>query len=76
MEATTLVLPESGILAYDTPGVEITDGATEEDWLWFLLIVGFLYWLALAYAVYCTHSGGHPYISFSWWKGYTVACYR
>jgi hypothetical protein len=43
--------------------------------VWWAILVGFSFSLALAYASYCIYFGGDPSISFGW-KGFTVTCHR
>ena len=43
--------------------------------VWWAIVVGFSFALALAYAAYCSYMGGSPSISFGW-KGFTVTCRR
>jgi hypothetical protein len=51
------------------------DPAETEPIVWWVVIVGFAYALAIAYATYCRHTGGSADISFGW-SGFRVACYR
>ena len=59
--------------AYAGPAIDAEPGTIqtdEEPWILFVIIVGFLYAVALAYAAYCQWRGGWPSISFSWWTGW------
>jgi len=68
---TVLALAGSGYappsLAY---GGEI--GETE-DVVWWIVVVGFAYAVALAYAAWCRNGGGSAEISFGW-SGFKVVC--
>ena len=69
--ATALALP-----AYEAPALAWTNETAERaEVLWWVVFVGFAYALAMAYAAYCTHSGGSADISLTW-RGFKVACYR
>lgn len=41
--------------------------------VWWVVLVGFSFAAALAWATYCRITGGYPEISFGW-KGFKVAC--
>ena len=43
--------------------------------VWWAVVVGFSFALALAYASYCIYMGGSPSISFGW-SGFKVSCVR
>ncbi len=43
--------------------------------VWWAVVVGFSFGLALAYASYCVYAGGSPSISFGW-SGFKVSCIR
>jgi hypothetical protein len=47
--------------------------AESEDVVWWVVVVGFMYAVALAWATWCRHTGGSPDISFGW-TGFKVAC--
>jgi hypothetical protein len=47
--------------------------AEREDVIWWVVVVGFAYAVALAWATWCRHTGGNPDISFGW-TGFKVAC--
>jgi hypothetical protein len=65
-----------GALAYRAPAlVWRRETAQTEPVLWWAIVVGFAYTLALAWASYCIYKGGRPVISFGW-SGFKVACYR
>lgn len=49
------------------------EAAQRQQIVWWVVFVGFAYVLALAYAAYCTHTGGHPDIDLTW-KGFKVSC--
>jgi len=69
METALLARP-----AYYSPevigGTELV--SEEEPWVW-MVVVGFAYAVALAWAAYCRHTGGDAEISFSW-TGFKVKC--
>ena len=44
----------------------------EEPWVW-VVVLGFAYAAALAYATYCRHTGGNADISLTW-TGFKVKC--
>lgn len=41
--------------------------------VWWAVVVGLSFALALAYASYCTYKGGSPSLSFGW-SGFKVTC--
>ncbi len=43
--------------------------------VWWAIIVGWSFSLALAYASYCIYSGGSPDIELTW-RGFKVTCER
>jgi len=45
----------------------------ESPVVWWAVLVGFSFALAIAYATYCSHLGGDPDISFGW-SGFKVTC--
>ena len=72
---TILDVP-SGRAPYEPPALAWTgEVAQPEPVLWWAVVVGFSYSLALAWASYCIYKGGSPTISFGW-SGFKVRCYR
>jgi hypothetical protein len=67
----TLALAGSG---YAPPAVTL-DGevARQEDVVWWVVVVGFAYAVALAWATWCRTNGGSAEISFGW-TGFKVVC--
>ena len=66
----------TAVAVYERPSVMLEGRDLEEEsWLWFAVIIGFSFALALAYAAYCTANHGYPVISFGW-SGFKVACYK
>ncbi len=60
--------------AYRAPAIAIGNSVDQrEHVIWWAVVVGFAYALALAYAAYCRHTGGDPEISFGW-SGFKVVC--
>lgn len=47
--------------------------AEQEDVVWWVVVVGFAYAVALAYAAWCRNGGGSAEISFGW-SGFKVVC--
>jgi hypothetical protein len=47
--------------------------AETEDVVWWVVVVGFAYAVALAYAAWCRNGGGSAEISFGW-SGFKVVC--
>jgi hypothetical protein len=47
--------------------------AETEDVVWWIVVVGFAYAVALAYAAWCRRGGGSAEISFGW-SGFKVVC--
>jgi hypothetical protein len=69
--ATALALP-----AYEAPALDwTTETAERAEVVWWVVFVGFAYTVAMAYAAYCTYSGGDPDISLTW-RGFKVTCHR
>lgn len=66
-----LAAPSAG---YDAPslgrGLPLDD---REDVVWWAVVVGFAYALALAWASWCKLTGGDPEIVFGW-TGFKVIC--
>ena len=64
-----------GITWYERPTLAWPGDEVErrEHIIWWIVFVGFAYAVAVAYAAYCTHTGGHPDISLTW-HGFKVAC--
>ena len=60
--------------AYAPPALaEGGDLAETDDVVWWIVVVGFAYALALAWAAWCRHHGGNAEISFGW-SGFKVVC--
>lgn len=51
------------------------EAAQQSPIVWWIVVVGFAFALAIAYSVYCTAMGGNPDISFGW-SGFKVTCKR
>jgi hypothetical protein len=66
---STLALPRYEPPALAWPG----ELGQRQEIVWWIVFVGFAYALAVAYAWYCTHTGGHPDIDLSW-KGFKITC--
>jgi hypothetical protein len=65
---STLALP------YEPPAVEWRGELGQRaEIVWWIVFVGFAYAVAVAYAIYCTHTGGHPEIDLTWY-GFKVIC--
>ena len=47
--------------------------AETDDVIWWIVVVGFAYAVALAWATWCRHNGGSAEISFGW-TGFKVVC--
>lgn len=63
-------------MAYASPGVDLRERQTEDEEVLWIIVLGFVALAVVAlYAFYCTISGGQFYFNFSWWNGFTVACY-
>lgn len=66
-------------LAYAAPGYAPPavafggEAARREDAVWWVVVVGFAYAVALAWATWCRINGGDAEISFSW-SGFKVVC--
>jgi hypothetical protein len=50
-----------------------SEPAQSDDIIWWVVVVGFAYAVALAWATWCRHNGGSAEISFGW-TGFKVAC--
>jgi hypothetical protein len=60
--------------AYAPPALAAGDDLAEtDDVVWWIVVVGFAYALALAWAAWCRHNGGNAEISFGW-SGFKVVC--
>lgn len=59
---------------YDPPALAF-GGAVEhrDDVVWWVVVVGFAYAVALAWATWCRLTGGSASISFGW-SGFKVTC--
>lgn len=67
----TLALAGSG---YAPPAVAYHGEAErQEDAVWWVVVVGFAYAVALAWATWCRVNGGSAEISFGW-TGFKVVC--
>ena len=74
MNTTALVPLE--VALYEPPAITWDREPAElEEWLWWAVIIGWTFSIALAYAAYCTYRGGDPTISLTW-KGFKVSCHR
>jgi len=70
MEAT-LALAGAG---YEPPSVAFASDVEEvADVVWWAVVVGFAYAVALAWAAWCRSRGGNAEISFGW-SGFKVVC--
>ena len=59
---------------YAAPALAFTgDPAETEDVVWWIVVVGFAYAIALAWATWCRRNGGSAEISFGW-TGFKVVC--
>ena len=59
---------------YSAPSLAfVGEPAESDDVIWWVVVVGFAYAVALAWATWCRHTGGSPEISFGW-TGFKVAC--
>lgn len=59
---------------YEAPALIFAGETAElEDVVWWVVVVGFAYAIALAWATWCRYTGGSPDISFGW-SGFKVAC--
>ncbi len=59
---------------YSAPALAFAgDPAQQEDVIWWAVVVGFAYAVALAWATWCRHGGGSAEISFGW-TGFKVVC--
>ena len=60
--------------AYAAPALRGDPGLDQrQDVVWWAVVVGFSYAVALAYATWCRLSGGDADISFGW-SGFRVSC--
>lgn len=60
--------------AYAPPALGSALGLEErEDVVWWAVVVGFAYALALAWASWCKLTGGDPEVTFGW-TGFKVIC--
>ena len=72
MSSTLAIAPP----AYEAPAIQWRgETAEREAVVWWVVLVGFSYAAALAWASYCIYSGGSPEISFTY-KGFKMACHR
>ena len=61
---------------WENPSMEWDgDDSEREEWV-IIAFVGFAYAAALAYAAYCTSTGGSADIGFSFTRGFWVKCTR
>jgi len=59
---------------YLSPSLAFSEETAEaEEIVWWIVVVGIAYAIALAYAAYCRHKGGSPDIQFGW-TGFKVVC--
>lgn len=57
-----------------SPAVALgTEVDHQEDVVWWVVVVGFAYAVALAWATWCRISGGNAEISFGW-SGFKIVC--
>jgi hypothetical protein len=62
------------VAGYAVPSLGFAgEPAQTDDVVWWVVVVGFAYAVALAWATWCRHTGGSPEISFGW-TGFKVAC--
>ncbi len=60
--------------AYSPPAVAFHgETARREEAVWWVVVVGFAYAVALAWATWCRKNGGSAEISFGW-TGFKVVC--
>ncbi|RDI74572.1 hypothetical protein Gocc_1461 [Gaiella occulta] len=60
--------------AYKPPALAYRGEVAETDEVvWWIVVVGFAYAIALAYAAWCRHGGGSAEIQFGW-SGFKVVC--
>ena len=60
--------------AYAAPAIAFSgEPAETEDAVWWVVVVGFAYAIALAWATWCRVNGGNAEISFGW-TGFKVVC--
>jgi hypothetical protein len=61
-------------VSYSPPSVAFArDVAETEEVVWWAVVVGFAYAVALAWATWCRSRGGNAEISFGW-SGFKVVC--
>jgi hypothetical protein len=59
---------------YTAPALAFAgEPAETEDVVWWIVVLGLAYAVAVAYAAYCRHTGGNPDIQFGW-TGFKVVC--
>ena len=52
------------VVGYSVPSLGLTgEPAETDDVIWWVVVVGFAYAVALAWATWCRHTGGSPEIS-------------
>ena len=68
--ASVLAIP-----TYTPPALALrgVPARTEENIVWWVVVVGLSFALALAWATYCRSTGGNADISFGW-SGFKVSC--
>lgn len=60
--------------AYAKPAIDLRAlPAEQEEAVWWVVVVGFAYAVALAWAAWCRSKGGSAEISFGW-SGFKVVC--
>ena len=65
-------LPVAG--PYAAPALAFAGETAEtDDVIWWIVVVGFAYAIALAWATWCRHNGGSAEVSFGW-TGFKVVC--
>ena len=61
-------------VGYEPPAIAIGgDLGERNDVVWWVVVVGAAYAVALAYVAWCRHQGGNGEISFGW-SGFKVVC--
>jgi hypothetical protein len=59
---------------YERPALVWPDDLGQQSPIvWWVVFVGFAYFVAVAYATFCTATGGHPDVSLTW-HGFKVEC--
>jgi hypothetical protein len=59
---------------YSAPALAFAgEPAETDDVVWWIVVVGFAYAVALAWATWCRYNGGDAEISFGW-TGFKVVC--